>query len=159
LLPSQPQVGQRHRIEVVIGQGNKSKTDPPQINDFVDHALILALPGLLPIGPPNAAKRAMLRASANGLHRGPHILIRLHQVPSRGQKLAAFNPTALIDPAWLAREAIGHDLAPRNIAISLHHGVSITAYQGLFRKQRSVNPTIDHPRAALARHSANLISA
>src|SRR5665811_1481894 len=90
LLPGQPQIGQRHRIEVVIGQGNKSETDTPQTNDFVDYTLILPLPGPLPIGPPNAAKRAMLRASANGLHRGPHILIGLHQVPSRGQKLATF---------------------------------------------------------------------
>src|ERR1035438_2491946 len=47
----------------------------------------------------------------------------------------------------------------RNITISLHHGVSITVFQGLFGIQSRVNATIDHPRAALARHSANLISA
>src|ERR1019366_4104441 len=159
LLPGQPQIGQRHRIEVVIGQGDKPETDPPQSNDFVDHTLILPLPGPLPIGPPNAAERAMLRASANGLHRGPHVLVAPQQIPSRRQELATFNPSALIDAAWLASEAIGHHLAPRNIAISLHHGVSITVFQGLFGKQRSVNATIDHPRAALARHSTDLISA
>ena len=123
LLPGQPQIGQRHGIKVIVGQGNKPEADAPQFNDFVDHALILPLPGLLPIGPPHAAKRAMLRTSANGLHRGPHILVARHQIPSRGQELAAFNPSALIDTVWLAGEAIGHDLAPRNIAISLHHGV------------------------------------
>src|SRR5664280_1119213 len=63
------------------------------------------------------------------------------------------------DAAKRPSEAIGHHLAPRNIAISLHHGVSITVFQGLLGRQRRVNATIDHPRAALARHSANLISA
>ena len=134
LLPGQPNIGQRHGIEVIIGESDKAEADPAQINDFVDHALILPLPGLLPIGPPHAAKRAMLRASANGLHRGPHILVGRHQVPSRGQELAAFNPAALIDRGWLAREAVGHDLAPGDIAISLHHGVGVTVFQSLFGK-------------------------
>src|ERR1035437_583945 len=158
LLPGQPQIGQRYRIEVVIGQGDKPETDPPQTNDFVDHTLILALARLLSIGPPHAAKRAMLWASANGLHRGPHILVARHQIPPRGQELATFNPSDLIDTAWLAREANGHDLVPRHIAISLHNGVGATAFQSLLGIQRSVDATVDYPRAACARHAADFIS-
>jgi hypothetical protein len=54
---------------VFIGQGNKPETEAAQFNDFVDHALIPPLARLLSIGPPDAAKRAMLWTSPNGLHR------------------------------------------------------------------------------------------
>src|SRR5208283_3477788 len=159
LLPGEPQIGQRYGIEIIVGEGNKPEAKAAQFNDFVDHALILPLPRLLPIGPPNAAKRAMLWASANGLHRGPHIFIARHQVPSRSRELAAFNPSALIDTARLASQAIGHDFAPRNVTITLHDGVSAPAFQSLFGIQSSVNAPVDHPRASSARHPANLISA
>jgi len=56
LLPGQSQIGQRHRIGIVIGQGDKSEADLPQIDDLVDHTLKLPLPGLLPMGSPDAAK-------------------------------------------------------------------------------------------------------
>jgi hypothetical protein len=108
-----------HRIEVVVGQGNESETNLPQIDDLVDHTVMVSLPGLLAIDPPNAAKRAMLRASTNGLYRGPHVFIRRHQIASRNQELATLNPSVFLDFAQLAGEAIGHGLAPRNIAIAL----------------------------------------
>jgi hypothetical protein len=100
--PGEPQIGQGHGIEIIVGKRDKPEAETAQFNDFVDHALILPLARLLSIGPPHATERAMLWASANGLHRGPHILVARHQVPSRGQEPAAFNPSALVDPFRLA---------------------------------------------------------
>jgi hypothetical protein len=74
------------------------------------------------------------------------------------EELASFNSSALVDPARLAREAIGYDLAPRNVSIPLHHGVSLAPNQSLFGKQGSVNSTIDNPRSPATRDPSDFIS-
>ncbi len=112
LLAGQAQIGKGDGIEVVVGQRDEAKTEAAQGDDFVDHALMIALPRLLPIGAPDAAEGAVLGAAANGLHRGPHVFLGVHQVPARGQEFAAFDAPAFVDSLGLAGEAIGDDFAP-----------------------------------------------
>ncbi len=137
----------------------KRNPEPAQGNDFVDDVLELSLPGLLTVGPPNAAKGAVLGAAANGLHRGPHIFARVHQVPARGEEFAAFDAAAFVDFFGLAGETIGDNLAPGKIAVAFDDGVGFAAFESLFRKQRGVNSAIDHPGAAAASHAADRVSA
>ena len=101
----------------------------------------------------------MLGAAANGLHRGPHVFLGIHQVPARGQEFAAFDAAAGIDSFGLAGEAIGDDLAPGEIAVACDHGVRFAALECLFRKEGGVNAAVDDPGAAAARHAADRISA
>ena len=134
LLARQPQIGQRHRIEVVVRQRDEPEADAPQRNDLVNHALEPALPRLLPVRPPHAAKRAVLGAAADRLHRRPHVLVRLHQIPATRKELAALDAPALVDRLRRARHAICHGFAPRYVAIALHHGMTVPLCQRLFRK-------------------------
>ena len=159
LLPGQAQIGERHRIEVIVGQGDKAKAEPPQSYDLVDHALKLPLPGLLPIRSPYAAKGTVLGAAANSLHGGPHVLLGIHQIPARGQKLLASNSSAFVDPLRLPRQAIDDDFAPGDVPVSLHHRMAFPTFQSLFGEERGVNAAIDYPRSAAARHLANLVAA
>ena len=159
LLARQPQIGQRDRVEVVVGQRNEPEPQAPQVHDFVDHALVPPLPRLLPVGAPDAAKRAVLRAAADGLHRRPHILLRLHQVPARRQKIGPRDAAALINRLRMACQAVCHHLRPHQVAIALHHGMRQAVLQRFLGKQRRVNTAIHHPRAPLARHPAHLVSA
>ena len=80
--------------------------------------------------------------------------IRSHRA---GRNWLPSSPTTLVNSGWLACKTIGYDLAPRKIAVTFHHSVSIAATQGFFGKQRSVNTAVYHPRAASARHPADLI--
>jgi len=120
---------------------------------------MVPLPGLLPVRPPHAAERTVFGASTNGLHRSPHILFRIHQVPARGQEVAAGNLAAFIDSLRLAGQAIDYRLAPGNVAVSGHHRMSLTQVQSLFRKQGGVNSAVDHPRPTAARHPAHFVAA
>ena len=61
------QVLERDRIEVVVGERDEPEAEPSEIDDFLDNTIDSTLPGLLPIGAPDRTKRAVLRASANGL--------------------------------------------------------------------------------------------
>ena len=117
------------------------------------------LPGLLPIGAPDAAEGAVLGAAANGLHGGPHIFLGIHEVPARGEEFAAFDAAAFVDFFGLAGEAIGDDLAPGKIAVALDDGVGFAAFERFFGKQGGVNAAVDDPGAAAARHAADGISA
>src|ERR1700679_1243549 len=94
---------------------------------------------LLAIRTPYAAKGAVLGASANRLHRRPHVLLRRQKIPTRRQELASGNPSAFINSVRLAREAIVAHRGPKDVAIAFHHGVSVAEFQGLFRKQGGVN--------------------
>jgi hypothetical protein len=60
--------------------------------------------------------------------------------------------------SWSATRFVGNPCFFDRAKISLDHGVSTAALEGLAGVQRSVNPAIDHPRAALARHASDLIS-
>src|SRR5579863_5876071 len=68
LLACETKVGQAYGVKVIVREGNKAETDAAELNDLVDYGLVRPLPGYLPIGPPHAAKRAVLGAAANGLN-------------------------------------------------------------------------------------------
>jgi hypothetical protein len=54
LLPSrQVEIGQGNGIEVVVRQRDKTKAQPAQLHDFLDHGIGSALPGSLAIGAPD----------------------------------------------------------------------------------------------------------
>ena len=77
------QVGQRHRIEVVVGERDEAEAAAPQLDDLLDDRVARALARPLAVGLPHRAERAVLRAAADGLHRRPHVAIRRHQIPAR----------------------------------------------------------------------------
>ena len=101
----------------------------------------------------------MLGAAANGLHGGPHIFRGIHQVPARGEKFAALDAAAFVDPLGLAGEAIGDDLGPGQIAVAFDDGVGFAALEGFVGKERGVNSAIDDPGAAGAGHAADGVAA
>ncbi len=159
LLPRETQIRQRNGIEIVIGQGDKPEAETTQAYDLVDHLLKRTLPRLLAVGTPDAAEGAVLGASANGLHRGPHIFVGLHQIPSRRKKLRALDPAAFIDLFGRSGHTIRHRPAPGDIAISLNHRMRFAALQRFFRKERGVNAAVHYPSAASPRHAPNLVAA
>src|SRR4051794_2275248 len=101
----------------------------------------------------------MLGASANGLHRGPHVFLRLDQVPASRQKLVSFDAAALVDSGKIAGHAVPHRLAPGDVAITLHYRMGLAALQYLLRKQGGMNAAIDDPGAPLARHATYVVPA
>ena len=61
---------------------------PPERDNFSDDIVDAALARLLPVRAPHRTERAMLRATANGLHRTPHVFVGRQQIPSRGDERA-----------------------------------------------------------------------
>ena len=121
-----------------------NRKPPPKIDDLVDYFLKAPLPGLLSIGPPHRTERAVLWASANRLHRRPHIFIRLHQVPARRQKLLSLDLSAVIDSLGVSRLQVAKHLSPRYIPVALDHGMRRTLFERLLRKQGRVNASVYH---------------
>ena len=78
-----PQIVERDGIEVVVGERDEAEAAPPQLHDLVEHAIHLTRPRTLAIGPPDRAERAVLRAAAHRLHRGPHVTSGRQQIPPR----------------------------------------------------------------------------
>ena len=101
----------------------------------------------------------MLRASAHGLHGGPHVFVRGNQVPARGQELAAANAAAFVDLLRRARMQSATTLPQAMSPSPFTTAVRLAALEGLLGKQRGVNPAVDDPCAALARHPAHFIAA
>src|SRR5581483_1842721 len=97
LLFSQPHIRQRYRIKIVVGECDETESQPPQLNDFIDHNVRRTLPRALPISSPHRAKRAMLGTPAYGLDRCPHVAFSRQQVPTSGEELASFDPSTVID--------------------------------------------------------------
>src|SRR6185437_16684693 len=87
LLARQAKVGLGNRVEIVVGERDEAKSETAQRNNLFNHALVTPQARLLPVGAPDAAKGAMLRASAGSLHGGPHVLVGPHQVPAGGQEI------------------------------------------------------------------------
>ena len=61
----------------------KRKPIRRKLDDLFNHALVGTLPRLLAVGTPDTAKGAMLWASANGLHRRPHVFLWWDKIPAR----------------------------------------------------------------------------
>ena len=110
LPPRHREVGQRDRIEVVVGQRDEAEPAPAQLDDLCDDGIDAALPRLLAVGAPDRAERAVLRAAAHGLHRGPHVPALRQQVPARRQESVGVDAPALVDP--LQRAGRGSRPAP-----------------------------------------------
>ena len=102
------QIGQRDRIEVVVGERDEPEPAAPQLHDLLDDAVAPALARPLAVGLPHRAERAVLRAAAHGLHRRPHVSIRRHQVPARRQQISSGStrpPSYTIWPRPAARSS------------------------------------------------------
>ena len=69
------QIGERDRIEVVVGELDEPEPAAPQLHDLLDDAVAPALARPLAVGLPHRAERAMLGAATYGLYRGPHVSI------------------------------------------------------------------------------------
>ena len=94
LLAGEAQVGEGDGVEVVVGEGDEAEADAAEVDDLVDDGLELALAGLLSVGAPDGAEGAVLGASADGLDRGPHVLVLGHEIPARGEELIALDAAA-----------------------------------------------------------------
>src|SRR5262249_37710268 len=105
-----PEVGQRHRVEVVVGERDEAEFETTQFDDLADHAIDTTLPRLLAVGSPHRAERTVLRAAANRLDGGPHVAGARQQVPSRRDELIATDPAALVNTARASGETIIDDL-------------------------------------------------
>src|SRR5205823_1723730 len=115
--------------------------------------------GLLAVGAPYGAERAMLRTSAHRLHRAPHVFVGRQQVPAGGLEFLGGDAAAFVHTQRRARLAIADGLAPGDVAIAAHDRVCLSALESLFGIKRRVDAAEDDPRAALARHAPDLVSA
>src|SRR6185312_12378166 len=122
LLRRQAEIGEGHRIKVVVGQGYETEAQAAQLHDFLDHSVRGTLPGPLAIRPPDRTKGTMLGTAADGLHRGPHVILARHQVPARGQETATLDATAMTKRLSGAFAAVRPYQRPDQVALARHHG-------------------------------------
>src|SRR5262249_36144032 len=139
------EVLERHRIEVVVGKGDESKSETPQLDDLSDNPVHAGLTRLLPIGPPHRTERAVLGAAADRLHRSPHIPPRGQQVPARWNELIRADASALVDGQRPSSETVLHDTAPDDITVTAHNRVCLPMARCFVGKQRGVNAAEYHP--------------
>ena len=137
----------------------KRKPEPAQLDDFLDDAIDAALTRLLAVGAPDRTERAMLRASAHGLHRRPHVAALRQQIPARGDELVAADPAAFVQRLRVARHAVGHDLLPDEVAVAADDRVRRAVLARFVRKQRGVNAAVHDPGAALPGDPSDLVAA
>src|SRR6185437_3209318 len=138
---------------------DEAKSETAQRNNLFNHALVTPQARLLPVGAPDAAKGAMLRASAGSLHGGPHVLVGPHQFPAGGQEIVAGDAAAFVQPAGCAGKAIGDDRRPDDIPIAPDDGVGVPAFERFLGVKGGVNAAVDYPGAPFARHAADLVAA
>ena len=156
---SQLHVREGDGVKIVIGQSNKAKTEPPQLDDLFYNHIRRSLPGALPIGPPHGAEGAVLGTPSDGLDRGPHISIGWQQIPAGRFESSSFNPACFIDMLWLALPAIFQHAGPNDIAITFDHSVRASELVRFLRIESCVYAAKDYPRAAASRQLANFIAA
>ena len=150
---------QRDGIEVVVGERNESKTLAPEFDDLPDHRVDGALPGLLTVGPPDRAERAMFRTAAHRLHGRPHVSALGQQVPAGGDEIFAGHSSCVVHgrrrPAIQSRD----DFGPDDVPVAFDHGVSRAMLARFLGKQRRMDAAVDHPGAALTRLPADFVAA
>src|ERR1051325_2472183 len=156
LLLGELNVGQGNGIEVIVRKRDEAKSEAPQLHDLFDHHIRGTLPRLLSVGTPHRTERTMFRATAHGLHGGPHVTIARSKIPTRGQELIPRNPSTVINSLGRASSQIGDRLRPHDISVSLDDGMSAAQLKGLFRIQGCVDATIDHPGSAFPRLASDL---
>src|SRR6478752_9012084 len=101
----------------------------------------------------------MFRAATNGLHRGPHVFVCLHQVPACSNKLFPADFAPVIDALRTPCFKVSEYLAPRHISIALDHCVCCASLEWLFRKHSRVDASVHHTSAAVMRESSHFIPA
>src|ERR1700733_7094398 len=90
-------IGERDRVEVVVGQRDETEPQAAQRHDLFDYHVGGGLPRLFSVRAPDGTKRAVLGAAANRLHRSPHVTVRRKQVPARGLKIFGRDAAAFVD--------------------------------------------------------------
>lgn len=80
-----------------------------------------ALTRTLAIRTPDRAKRAMLGATTNRLHRCPHVTIARDQIPSGRNEIGGLNLATYIDRLRSTLLTVGESLCPNNVSITLHY--------------------------------------
>src|SRR5579863_10688529 len=101
----------------------------------------------------------MLGATANRLHRGPHIAVAGNQIPAGGDEIAGFDLPSDVDGLGSSLAAIDKRPPPRDVAVTLNHRVRSSQLKGLFGIQGGVNSTEDYVCSLAARHFANFVTA
>ena len=128
------QVGQGHRIEVIVREGDKAEATTAQFRNFCHDVVDGALPRLLSIRPPHRAERTMLRTAADRLHRPPHVTSIRQQVPPRWHEAIGIDASALVDPLQRAVDRVLEHDRPDDIAIAADDGVCAPELMRLIRK-------------------------
>src|SRR6185295_1509363 len=90
------EIGERHRIKVIVGEDDESKSLAAQRDDLADDVGYATLSRFLSVGSPHRAERAMLGTAADGLDRPPHVSPVRQEVPSCRRKLLAADAPALV---------------------------------------------------------------
>jgi hypothetical protein len=85
----------------------------------------------------------LLRAFANGLHRGPHVFVGVNQVPAGGEELVAFNPSAFVHTFRRSGEAVVDGVCPDQVAITRDHRVCAATLEGLLGIPETFTATVD----------------
>ncbi len=101
----------------------------------------------------------MLRASAYGLYRTPHVSAVRQQIPARRDELFGVHASTLV--SWQERALHGmlDHQRPDRIAVAADHAVGAASFMRLVGIQRRVNAAEDHRRAARSHGRTNLIAA
>src|SRR5581483_3223181 len=159
ILPlGQLHVGERDGVEIVIGQSNKTITEPAKLNNFSYHCVRRPLSWFLAVGTPHRAKGAVLRTSPHSLHRRPHVPVSRQEVPTRRFEFAGAYPSAFVNTFGRARTAIVERLSPSTVAIAFYHGMGSTLVKGFLRVQSGMDAAEDYGGAALAGLSPKAIA-
>src|SRR6185312_3260058 len=151
------QIGNRHRIKVVIGERDEAKAHPAQLYDFFYYYVGSSLPRALSVRPPHRAERAVLGAASHRLYRRPHVTVAWNQVPSRGNKIAGLNLASRIHRLGYAGSAVFQRSRPGNVSVSFYHRMSATEFAGFFGIKRGVNPAEYYISSPLPRDLSNFI--
>jgi hypothetical protein len=153
------EIGQCHRIEVVIRQCDEPKASPTELHDFVDDGIHTSLARLLAVRAPHRAERAMFGAAAHGLNRAPHVASMWQQFPPRRDKSIRIHTSGLIQRLQGAVSCGGEHDRPDDITIALDHGMGSSKLVRLIGVQRRVDATKDNRRASLPGEGTDLVAA
>jgi hypothetical protein len=128
-----PHVLQRDRVEVVVGQGYESESEPTEGDDLFDDHFGCTLAGLLTVRAPNRAKGAMLGTPTHCLYGGPHISIARYQIPTGGLELVRCDPSRFVKLPGSSIRAIGEDRCPYDVSVALDDTAGFPDTKGFFR--------------------------
>ena len=151
------EIGQCHRIEVVIGQCDEPKAPATELHDLRDNGIHAPLSRLLAVGAPDGAERAMLGAAAHGLDGPPHVATMRQQLPPCRDEALGINASGLVDGLQRAvRHVVQHE-GPYNVAIAFDDGMRAAETLRLTGIERRVNATKDDRRPSVPRERTNLV--